>query len=30
MCLHAHRISLHDVDGELRQFETPLPAWAQA
>ncbi len=30
MCLHAQRISLHDVDGELRQFETPLPAWAQA
>lgn len=29
MCLHALKIQLHDVDGGMRQFETPLPAWAQ-
>lgn len=28
MCLHAQRISLHDVAGELREFAAPLPAWA--
>lgn len=30
MCLHALKIQLHDVNGELRVFETPLPEWAQA
>lgn len=28
MCLHAHRIALHDTNGELREFTAPLPKWA--
>ena len=28
MCLHAHSITLHDQNGELREFSVPKPAWA--
>lgn len=28
MCLHAVSIELHDQNGELRHFESPLPDWA--
>lgn len=29
LCLHALKISLHDQNGELREFSVPLPDWAQ-
>lgn len=28
MCLHASQISVHDINGELRAFSVPDPAWA--
>lgn len=28
MCLHAKKISLHDKNGELREFVAPAPNWA--
>ena len=28
MCLHASKISLHDQNGELREFGVPDPEWA--
>ncbi|MEO2015125.1 MAG: sulfurtransferase [Fuerstiella sp.] len=29
MCLHALSLSLHDRNGELREFSVPAPAWAE-
>jgi len=29
MCLHALSLSLHDCNGELREFSVPTPAWAE-